>query len=376
MDQINSWSNCTLSIGEEVLPKQQNELHDAMNNYQKLEMKGKGSYGAAYLALQLNTKLQCIIKVINISNMNNKQKENAICEAKIMKDLKHPGIIKYYESFFENDTNLCIVMEYAEKGNLEQMLLEYKQNNEYLNETLIIDWFTQLCLAVKYLHDQNIIHRDIKTQNIFITKDNFIKLGDFGIAKEIECKEQLCKTSIGTPYYISPEAFQSKPYNNKSDMWSLGCVLYEMISLRHAFDAKTIEGLGIKILRGQYPPIPEHYSDELKNLVTKLLVVDPTKRFNINDLLKQEILINGAKKYLDKYTQHTIQAKINTQSNYNFNVCKLEELRMNLENQLGLKKLQDYIQQIENDTLDFNNDLSEKNIKDIELLIQLEKQIF
>ncbi|CAD8080389.1 unnamed protein product [Paramecium sonneborni] len=374
MDQINSWSNCTLSIVEEAQQKQQNEFNDTINNYQKLEVKGRGSYGAAYLAIQQNTKLQCIIKIIDTSNMNNKQKENAICEAKIMKDLKHPSIIKYYESFFENISNLCIVMEYAEKGNLEQTLLEYKQNNEYLNETLIVDWFTQLCLAVKYLHDQNIIHRDIKTQNIFITKDNFIKLGDFGIAKEIECKEQLCKTSIGTPYYISPEAFQSKPYNQKSDMWSLGCVLYEMIALRHAFDAKTIEGLGIKILRGQYPPIPKHYSEELKKLVTQLLVVDPTKRFNINDLLQQEILLNGAKKYLEKYTFYTQQTKSNAQGH--FTACKLEELRISLENQLGLSKLLDYIQQIENNNLDFNNDLTEKTIKDIEQLIQLEKQMF
>ena len=119
-------------------------------------------------------------------------------------------------------------------------------------------------MGVKYIHDRKIIHRDLKTHNIFLAKGGQIKLGDFGIARLLSSTEELCSTNIGTPYYISPEICQHIPYNHKSDIWSLGCILFELLTLRHAFDARNIEGLILKIVRGQTPIIKSHYSAELK----------------------------------------------------------------------------------------------------------------
>ena len=112
-----------------------------------------------------------------------------------------------------------------------------------------------MSLAIKHCHDRKIIHRDLKSQNIFLNKDSTILLGDFGIAKVLDSTKDFANTCIGTPYYMSPELFKNKPYGYKSDVWALGCVLYEMCNLRHAYDAKSINGLAVKILRGSYPPL-------------------------------------------------------------------------------------------------------------------------
>jgi NIMA (never in mitosis gene a)-related kinase len=144
-----------------------------------------------------------------------------------------------------------------------------------------LDLFVQICLALKHVHDRKILHRDLKTQNIFLTKKDLIKLGDFGIARVLHNTNELAKTAIGTPYYLSPEICENKPYNNKSDIWSLGCILYEMATLRHAFEAGDMKGLVLKILRGSYPPLPTWYSKDLRTLVGKVanasfLLTSPT----------------------------------------------------------------------------------------------------
>lgn len=140
----------------------------------------------------------------------------------------------------------------------------------HFSEDEILDMFVQICLALKHVHDRKILHRDLKTQNIFLTKKDMIKLGDFGIARVLHNTNELAKTAIGTPYYLSPEICENRPYNNKSDIWSLGCILYEMATLRHAFEAGDMKGLVLKILRGSYPPLPQYYSKDMRTLVGKV----------------------------------------------------------------------------------------------------------
>lgn len=127
--------------------------------------------------------------------------------------------------------------------------------------------FVQLCLALKHVHDRKILHRDLKSQNIFLMKNGMIKLGDFGIARVLKHTTEMARTAIGTPYYLSPEICENQPYNNKSDIWSLGCILYEIMTLKHAFEAGNMKGLVMKILRGHYPPVPSFYSADLKKLI-------------------------------------------------------------------------------------------------------------
>lgn len=165
-------------------------------------------------------------------------------------------------------------------------------------EDQILDWFVQMGLAIKHIHDRKILHRDLKTQNIFMTQTNQIKIGDFGIARVLQHTYDCAQTAIGTPYYLSPEICQEKPYNQKSDIWSLGCILYEMVTLRHAFDANSMKGLVLKILRGTYPAIPSNYSQDLKDLIADMLIKDPAKRPSMRKILEKEFLSRRISKLL------------------------------------------------------------------------------
>lgn len=120
--------------------------------------------------------------------------------------------------------------------------------------------FTQICLAIKHIHDRKILHRDLKSQNVFMTRSGIAKLGDFGIAKVLSSTADNAKTIVGTPYYLSPEIIENKPYNFKSDIWSLGVLLYEMCALKPPFNGASLHILALQIVRGVYQPLPAHYS--------------------------------------------------------------------------------------------------------------------
>ena len=168
---------------------------------------------------------------------------------------------------------------------------------KHFPEEQIIDWLVQMALALLYLHERKILHRDMKTQNIFL-KNGKIRLGDFGIAKVLDSTKDFANTCIGTPYYMSPELFKNQAYSYKSDVWALGCVLYEMCNLRHAFDAQSINGLAVKILRGSYPPINNMYSKQLRDLIGKMLSVKPQQRPTILEILNKMIVRRRVTKYL------------------------------------------------------------------------------
>lgn len=155
-----------------------------------------------------------------------------------------------------------------------------------------------MALAIKHIHDRKILHRDLKTQNIFMNQNGSIKIGDFGIARVLQHTYDCAQTAIGTPYYLSPEICQEKPYNQKSDIWSLGCILYEMVTLRHAFDANSMKGLVLKILRGSYPQIPSHYSQDLKDLLADMLIKDPARRPSMRKILEKDFLSRRISKLL------------------------------------------------------------------------------
>lgn len=124
---------------------------------------------------------------------------------------------------------------------------------------------------MKHCHDRKIMHRDLKAQNIFLTKNGIVKLGDFGIAKVLSNTAEKAVTIVGTPYYLSPEIIQNSPYNFKSDIWSLGVLLYEMIALKPPFNGSNIHMLAMQIVKGQFAPLPSTYSYELRALVNKLM---------------------------------------------------------------------------------------------------------
>ncbi len=169
-----------------------------------------------------------------------------------------------------------MVMEHANGGDLYHYLTQHLKGKKYLSERRVWQFFTQILRGLRVLHDQKILHRDLKTSNIFLTKDGLAKLGDLNVSKI--AKKGMLHTQTGTPYYASPEVWNDKPYDQKSDMWSLGCVLYEMCALKPPFRADDMRTLHNRISKGVYPPIPKHYSAELEEITRSLLQINPTLR--------------------------------------------------------------------------------------------------
>jgi NIMA (never in mitosis gene a)-related kinase len=273
-----------------------------MDRYKKVKVVGKGSFGYAVLVQNSTDRKLYVMKIIDVSRMERKQKEDALNEVVVLKSLRHPFIVSYRESFM-NKGCLCIVMDYADGGDVYAKITKQKQLGSGFSEEQILDWFVQICLAIKHIHERHILHRDLKTQNIFLTSTGHVKIGDFGISRVLQSTYDCAQTAIGTPYYLSPEICQEKPYNQKSDIWSLGCMLYEMISLKHAFDAKNIKGLVLKILRGSYPPIPDMYSNDMKGLIEDLLQRNPQHRPSAKKVLRKDFLLRRAERFLTEGCQ-------------------------------------------------------------------------
>ena len=186
-------------------------------------------------------------------------------------------------------------MEYADDGDVFQRICEYKNNKQYYKEKYIWKVVIQVVAGLKSLHELNILHRDMKSANIFLYKDTTAKLGDLNVSKV--AKNGLLYTQTGTPYYASPEVWKDQPYDLKSDIWSLGCVTYEMCHLKPPFQADDMNGLFKRVLKGQFPPIPSHYSMDMRMLIKTLLQVSPQQRPNTEQILEMPIVIKRIKKY-------------------------------------------------------------------------------
>jgi len=235
--------------------------------------------------------------MIDISRASKQEKDDALKESLVLSSLKHPYIVRYRENFLE-DGWLCIVMDFCEGGDLSDRLKKSKQANKNISEEQLLRWFTQGVLALKYIHDKHILHRDLKAGNFFLSKANNMKMGDFGIAKVLECTAAQAQTQIGTPYYLSPEICQGKPYSWASDIWSMGIILFEMCAKRVPFEAPDLRTLIQRITKGPTPEPPREYSPEFRQLVRDLLNRDPAQRPPAGDILKKPIIQGVVKKML------------------------------------------------------------------------------
>nr|XP_020754646.1 serine/threonine-protein kinase Nek5 isoform X2 [Odocoileus virginianus texanus] len=267
-----------------------------MDQYDVIEAIGEGAFGKAYLAKRKPDSEHCVIKEINFEKMPLQEKEASKKEVILLAKMKHPNIVTFFSSFQENN-RLFIVMEYCDGGDLMKRIR--RQRGVLFSEDQILSWFVQISLGLKHIHDRKVLHRDIKTQNIFLSKNGMVaKLGDFGIARVLNNTMELARTCVGTPYYLSPEICQNKPYNNKTDIWSLGCVLYELCTLRHPFEANNLQQLVLKICQAHVPPISPRFSRDLQFLISQLFEVSPRDRPSINSILKRPFLENLIAKYL------------------------------------------------------------------------------
>lgn len=174
-------------------------------------------------------------------------------------------------------------MEYADGGDLYEKICQHQKNNSKFKEEEIWSIFIQIVKGLKALHKMKILHRDLKSANVFLNRDGTVKLGDLNVSKV--AKMGLVHTQTGTPYYASPEVWEDKSYDNRSDIWSLGVCVYEMATLKPPFTASSMQELYKKVLGGKFPKIPSEYSRDLSSIISTLLTVKPSERPSCDQIL-------------------------------------------------------------------------------------------
>ena len=251
---------------------------------------GRGTYGSVFKALRRGKTKPYAIKVINMKGMTKKQLHDCSEEVRILSSLKNANIVKYLDSFVDAG-KLYIVMEYVPNGTLYDF---YKNKREKAEENFVWTTLVSLCLALQYIHGKKILHRDVKSTNVFLDSDLKVRLGDFGVAKVLGASKKMAKTVVGTPFYLSPELCKGRPYNDKSDIWALGIVMYELCMGCHPFIADSPIQLSQKIVGGKFHPI-RGFSLEVSTIIQKCLAVNPIERPSAVDILKLPIVQTKAR---------------------------------------------------------------------------------
>jgi len=267
------------------------------HGYIEVRKIGEGSFGKAILVTSEDAK-ELVCKMVDVSQASQKETQDAVKEGRLLAQFKHPYVVRYRESFIDSGW-MCILMDYCDGGDLSAQIQQAKRSRRSIPEEKVMRWMTQALLALKYLHEKHVLHRDLKSGNFFLSKSGNLKMGDFGIAKVLSCTAAVCRTQIGTPYYLSPEVCQEKPYGWPSDIWAMGCILFELCALRVPFDAPNISRLVEKICRGPTPSI-QGYPEFLRQLGTEMLSRNQHHRPTAESILQRPPMQRMVKQLLDE----------------------------------------------------------------------------
>lgn len=325
--------------------------------YEVIKSIGKGKFAVVYRARKLGSEEAVALKKISVDMMDSKAREKCLKEVRLLQSLDHPNIIHYLDSFItEND--LVIVYEWAAAGDLKRQLRKAQERGSGFEERIIWKYFSQISNAMQHMHERRIMHRDLKPANIFLTLDGTIKVGDLGLSRELSEHTVQAHSKVGTPLYMSPEVLKGDGYDFKSDIWSMGCLLYELAMLKSPFKS---EGLNLyslfqKISNGDYQPLPEHYSEDLRSLVYAMISTRPEERPELAYICT--VAADMRAKYTEKYN---LQKK--TRSNSISEAKASQEESKTLENtvNIGDEKM-DHIVNIVNKSRDVKNCNSEENV--------------
>ncbi|KAF8649447.1 hypothetical protein AX16_005794 [Volvariella volvacea WC 439] len=278
-----------------------------LDAYEPLDIIGNGSFGIIRKARRKADGKIFAQKELNFERMSDRDKKQIVAEVNILKDLNHEHIVRYHDRYVAKEAGiLYIIMEYCGGGDLSGVIKQAAKHNRPIPEDTIWNYFMQLLLALQYCHHPGsssgkggtegecrrpqILHRDLKPDNVFLDESNTVKLGDFGLSKALP-QASFANTYVGTPYYMSPELMQEKSYDSKSDIWSLGCLIYELCALKPPFhEAKTHAELSMLIRTGRIPPLPRGYSTALTSVIKSMLNLNPAMRPSATQLLQHERL--------------------------------------------------------------------------------------
>ncbi|XP_073962816.1 serine/threonine-protein kinase Nek8-like [Choristoneura fumiferana] len=267
---------------------------DTITRYKKhnltiLKTIGKGTYGNVFLCEKTDTLLT-IVKDIQLNIKIQDHKKDIDNEVDILSTMNHPNVIQFYDCYY-TEHYVMISMEYATGGNLAERM--YQRYPKLVKQQEILFYVSQILLGVNYIHSLKVIHRDLKAENILLTGKHgvLVKIGDFGISKMLASAKKT-STVIGTPYYLAPELCEGKPYDTKSDVWALGCLLYEMCTHKRPFESETLVGLVKAITSESVHPIDlTIYERGMQDLIDSMLSILPSKRPTVKELMGRAILL-------------------------------------------------------------------------------------
>ncbi|XP_037393800.1 MAP/microtubule affinity-regulating kinase 3 isoform X20 [Pygocentrus nattereri] len=258
-----------------------------IGNYRLLKTIGKGNFAKVKLARHILTGREVAIKIIDKTQLNPTSLQKLFREVRIMKILNHPNIVKLFE-VIETEKTLYLVMEYASGGEVFDYLVAHGRMKEKEARAK----FRQIVSAVQYCHQKHIVHRDLKAENLLLDADMNIKIADFGFSNEFTLGNKL-DTFCGSPPYAAPELFQGKKYDGPEvDVWSLGVILYTLVSGSLPFDGQNLKELRERVLRGKYR-IPFYMSTDCENLLKRFLVLNPAKRGTLEQIMKDRWINAG-----------------------------------------------------------------------------------
>ncbi|XP_071789352.1 serine/threonine-protein kinase Nek2-like [Asterias amurensis] len=262
-----------------------------ISDYEVICTIGSGSYGKCKKIRRKSDGKILAWKEIDYGSMSETEKQMLVSEVNLLRELRHEFIVRYYDRIVDrNSTTIYIIMEYCEGGDLGSLISRCRRDRKYLEEDFAWKILRQITLALhecqQRVKGSAVLHRDLKPANVFLDTTHNVKLGDFGLARVLQHDTSFAKTFVGTPYYMSPEQMNHCSYNEKSDMWSLGCLIYELCSLSPPFTAINQQNLALKIKEGKFRPLPSQYSSELNELISKMLKTNAVLRPSIDDILK------------------------------------------------------------------------------------------
>ena len=264
------------------------------DDFEIIRTLGQGAFSTVFLVKRKQNNKQYALKSIKMENLSKTEQQNSVNEIRILSSIVHPNIIAYKESFWNwKNKTLNIIMEYCDDGDLETKIKKMQRNKIKFNENLIWNYAFQILFGIKALHDKGVIHRDLKSANIFLTRlNNKCKIGDLNTGKVIKNNKNKNNVNcqIGTPSYFSPEIWKKEEITYKSDIWAFGCIVYEMCCLRMPFKGKNMKELKENICKGKFEKISSRYSKELWEFIQTLLESDSEKRPNCDMILESQIV--------------------------------------------------------------------------------------